>query len=842
MKKILLKILLIIFSSSITFFDVSAQIIEKYVVNDSIENIISIIDRKYSNDSIEVFISKNKFIEGATLHLWSENIIIPFDCYVIFIDFAPGQNWGHKCEYLFVSGNNQKIMSIENITPPKDLVDLFYIYKKGIYNVGNIIRPTQPKKPLSIQRIRRNVLSNQKFAVIISGGHDAYNNYVRYWNDCSAIYQTLINNGYDKANIYVVMSDGRDPADDLRVGDSCISSPLDLDGDSIDDIEYAANIDNIRLILDSIKDRITINDDLFIFVTDHGSRTSDGHSLINLWDSDVLMDTTFAQMITPISQTARTINILMEPCYSGGFIDDFRDIENLVITTACDANETSWAMKDMLYDAFVYSWLTAVNGRGPKSLYPYFYPTENVENMDYNTDGYISMEEAYENGCFINEAKDFEHPQIASYPYCLAGSLTISNLLNLCGGNLLVDSSDLYIKDCYLDLGEEPNVITDEFWTSEDIWFEEAGERVETLMSGQTYDVCVKIKNRGNDASNENSVLYLHWSKAIIGGDWPWGWDSNYLYDCDGSLVRRGELFGEITLPVIESGENYIVRVPWTTPESEEYSPCIEFEGDNLLELWHYCILARIVENPDFSYDSELTLRELVLNHNNVASRNVTIMDLQIKDSLETSLVGIVGLTNPRAWEDSGPYRLNCSILGDGNWNQYASVSLTFSSNFYNSQPNIEGVNCDEYSPGSFSLNSNAYFDGIYFSGNDDELHLIKLDINYLYFFENETFPDIIVSLELIDNSGNIIGGETFKYKQLQPELENEGDMNERLYNIPSILKYSIHTLDVYDIQGHHLFTISSKDYLSLYNKLPQGLYIINVRGEDLDYKYKIFK
>lgn len=98
------------------------------------------------------------------------------------------------------------------------------------------------------------------------------------------------------------------------------------------------------------------------------------------------------------------------------------------------------------------------------------------------------------------------------------------------------------------------------------------------------------------------------------------------------------------------------------------------------------------------------------------------------------------------------------------------------------------------------------------------------------------------MSLELIDNSGNIIGGETFKYKQLQPELENEGDMNERLYNIPSILKYSIHTLDVYDIQGHHLFTISSKDYLSLYNKLPQGLYIINVRGEDLDYKYKIFK
>ena len=61
-------------------------------------------------------------------------------------------------------------------------------------------------------------------------------NYERYWNDCSFIYQTLVNKyGVPKENVYPIMSDGNNPAADMRsISGTYLSQPLDLDNAGVD--------------------------------------------------------------------------------------------------------------------------------------------------------------------------------------------------------------------------------------------------------------------------------------------------------------------------------------------------------------------------------------------------------------------------------------------------------------------------------------------------------------------------------------------------------------------------------------------------------------------------------
>ena len=50
-----------------------------------------------------------------------------------------------------------------------------------------------------LKKLRTSVFAIHNYAVIISEGGNAWSNWVRYWNDCSAIYSTLINvYGYPK--------------------------------------------------------------------------------------------------------------------------------------------------------------------------------------------------------------------------------------------------------------------------------------------------------------------------------------------------------------------------------------------------------------------------------------------------------------------------------------------------------------------------------------------------------------------------------------------------------------------------------------------------------------------
>lgn len=356
------------------------------------------------SDSVGLYMLSPLPINTTSIILANKDTLISpsFDSYAFFIDEYPYQNWGHPCRFLFVNIENGAISTDVCLFPPKDITSWEPISVPSI-SIQNL------SPHLSIPPKRQSHVFNNKaehcYALIISGGVDSTLNYVRYWNDCSAMYTILKDvYGYLDENIYVIMSDGRNPATDRCCYDNIYdSSPWDLDDDGIDDVEYPATRESIATVCDELSSKLTQDDFLFVFTTDHGDTTLTGVATMCLW-GDEIDAPTFASEIDKIK--AGSINIVMEQCFSGGFVSALTK-KNRTIATACSSMEESWAMpyEGYVYNEFVYHWMSAVYGYTPDLVH-------SVSGVDCNHDGLISMKEAFD----YAEKSDvqFETPQYAS--------------------------------------------------------------------------------------------------------------------------------------------------------------------------------------------------------------------------------------------------------------------------------------------------------------------------------------------------------------------------------------------------------------------------------------------
>lgn len=861
MKKIFLRATMSIVLLAGVINIMHAASVKLSVVDESDASLVSVVKKYYPNDSIEMYLSKDKYAKGDTIKLMGgEMFTIPYDCRVVFTDMEPYANWSHTCEYLLISTDTEQMSVFKNDMPPAHLLDLFALLQRGKYMRGQIVKPQNTsanKGNKNIQR-RTHSVTNTKYAVIINGGGEISQNYVRYWNECSAMYMTLIAHGYSRDNIFVAMSDGTDPdVDYLDENMQPASSPLDLDGDGNDDIQYAATRDNVENIFNELANIMTGDDDLFIFMTGHGDyKVRPPHytpyyeqisfNWYILWgENEKIIHNEFPSLLEPIQ--ARSINIVMGQNYSGGFIDALRTpinegrLNNIVFTAVCGYNETAGCLNNGNYGEFIFHWLSGVNGFAPGTMQPISDTADDIHQ-----DGFVSMEEAYYYA--DSHRTSYERPLQEAHPYCLAPSLALDALLDYCDGSFLISGWDLYMKDNPLDMGEEPNQTTEYSWLTDDIWFEKNGEKVAVLQSDSTYDVCVRVRNRGMDSSPNNATLYVHWTKAQIGGIWPDGWISDFTHDCNGTPVPRGEQIGYEVLPSIGSGESYVAKIPWTTPNSNIYGSCSEFALDNLDGLWHYCVLARIVddqEQPDESI-TNLDLRDFVLDYNNVVSRNVTIMSVQNEGDFP-KLEGYVALVNPKRRENSGPYTLHCRIDGQIDWEHLANVRLSFGSRFINAQTYLTNQNSyTNNTSGSFDLLDSALFKNIYFDGNDEALYLIKLEVIYYDTYDEGQYPEFDIYLNLWDDSqAQLVGGEQFRFRNansgslhiVRHTTSNDFAENINPLNIPIEDAISI---DVYDVHGQFLKHCNHCDVKSI--DLPNGIYILYIQTETQSYKIKMIK
>lgn len=274
--------------------------------------------------------------------------------------------------YVFVNARSGKLEKFNCFDiPDKDIVPCILLKDSSLpKNESQTAIDTNYGAPRIIQKTEQQYDSTNNWAVIISGGANAVMNYHRYWNDCSEIYKTLINvYQYPKSHIFVLMSDGTSSGLDRNLGLTEFgpfdSSPTDLDGDNIADITHSATLNSINTVFTYLGQNVDNNDNVFIFVIDHGVRKN-GKSWITLWDGDEINGSNFATQVNKISYAAHK-HLVLGQCFSGGLISDLSGA-NRTISTACSATQVSYPRAGNVYDEFVYHWTNAMRGATPSGI------------------------------------------------------------------------------------------------------------------------------------------------------------------------------------------------------------------------------------------------------------------------------------------------------------------------------------------------------------------------------------------------------------------------------------------------------------------------------------------
>ena len=377
----------------------------------------NVLNNDYQSKNI--LASKSLTQPSETLKVLSNVFVSPnYESWFFFVDDTPFANSGLG-RYVFVNSLNGSISIQNNMFPPSIEMDI-------LHQVA--INHTVRTERVVIERSEDACTSENNYAVIISGGGSLWSNWVRYWNDCSAIFTILVNKyHFDKSKIFVLMSDGTDPAADrIHYDGHTDSSPLDLDGDGMPDIKYAATKADIAHVFNTLSKIITSNEHVFIFTTDHGGY---GSTLV-LWE-DEMSSAEFATEVNKVN-SAKSINVVMEQCYSGGYTTALAG-NNRVISTACASYELSWAMgPDYYYNEYVYHWMSAVLGEELLGGMPV--------HADYNVDGVVTMDEAFqyaESADMSNEAPQYSGGTVGNILSLVGFVPTIygNNEISSCGEN-----------------------------------------------------------------------------------------------------------------------------------------------------------------------------------------------------------------------------------------------------------------------------------------------------------------------------------------------------------------------------------------------------------------------
>ena len=261
------------------------------------------------------------------------------------------------------------------------------------------------------------VLAGETYAVIISGGRSKMYNHERYWNDCAFVYRTLRQDyQLPKDRITLLMGDGDNPANDMLLDGATgfASSLVDLDDDGQPDLTLAATRRNLDDTFRGLAARLTASDRLFLFITNHGERDSEGRVHLWLWGSEQLTPQELASMVG-LCRPA-TMCILLGQCYAGAFAAPLQG-EGRIVIAACGVQQMSWSCKERPYDEFVYHWTCAI-ARHDEQGRPI--------DADTDGDGCVSMQEAFDYACQHDRRP--ETPSLTALPASLAGSWSLGRV------------------------------------------------------------------------------------------------------------------------------------------------------------------------------------------------------------------------------------------------------------------------------------------------------------------------------------------------------------------------------------------------------------------------------
>ncbi len=566
-------------------------------------------------------------------------------------------------------------------------------------------------------------LPGKTYAVIINGSKDLKSNRESYWNDCSFLYTTLRNYyKIPRTNISVIMSDGKDPGADITMEDnSVVSSPLDLDGDGTDDIDYAATKENIKAVFSGLSNRIYSSDHLLVFIVGHGYK--DQASYISLWGNEgKLYPQELSDYVKDIK--AGYMTFVLGQCYSGGFVDALQ-ADNRLVLAACGKDEKSWTRPDIPYDEFVSLFTSALSR---VNIFD-----EEVD-ADYDKNGVVTLLEAYryaeENDGYKDG--DFSFGDVREHP--MASYLAGTNIEDL-SLSYIPNPVELIFSDGS-GQGKAP-------WATDAIALSPESDGMDWTNSNSDFSqstdksVVVKVRNRGvKPYSQADKSVSLYWSEAFydtVSDSWRWDTPSSGDHSC--GMFATATLDGTI-LPGRETSV--------TLEKKFDKKTAGQISSDNVG--LNYCAVI---------YDTD----------KGVADHKAT----SVLKSVQAATYGNernVFLAN----HDGAPvsYSLRFNVTGKDGDDLFRKAELEFrSSGITSHRYTLDGVKEDAANSGTFIV-----------EGNGAEISGIKMEAGECLatslgcsFYADEAIPDTSfynVAVSVTDDAtGKCVGGENFIVRSL---------------------------------------------------------------------------
>lgn len=715
------------------------------------------------NKNFDYYISKTK----APFPVNGGLLIQMQDSWFVLVDMYPNEGWEHPCKYVTIKGtyssSDNDWVKIEDATVPPSNISLKPVKVANRYGTKAKIKPVVPK----IKSNDPNLAAEHTYAVILNGGLNRTANDERYWNDCAYFYKTLRNRySIPKQNIKVIMADGTSSDADMNSADGTgyISSPLDLDDDGVADIEYSATKENLQAVFNSLAQKLTDEDHLIIFVTGHGKYDyTKNMSCIYLWDNVLLSSGELNSWLDQIN--AGFISVVMEQCYSGGFLALNR--QNRIIATACKETERSFSREDVPYNDFVYNWTSAINGfdaTGTKINVP-----ENISILE--AWRYAACKDGHANG---GSQYGKETPMVNYFTHSVAYDLSLANIppvVDLCFNNYqepLVSEQKTkeYDRQAGLPKTIEKEDIGDNttfyFWRSPYIWLRNQDDglqnrkhesiNIDEDMASATTFLFAEVRNKGvKPYTSSDKYFKAYWTKPAL------TMTSNEWKGITTSEDIVGGSFGSVKVTGnMEPGQTKTVKVTRTFYD-EELATLKKSKGN-------LCLLGFIREKDNAS-------GEFPLDSNRIAAVWATDKLSQTNigqvhrpwDSLWVSLANIAGSTKELDIHVmEGDYKN--ALFAD------ADVLLNMSPDLVTSWNNggqiCEDAEKDKNSQGVFRLKSASSKLG---SLKMSPLQKGKIGLR-CNFYADEAITEkkeYDIDIALIDKAtGQCLGGETFRVVQ----------------------------------------------------------------------------
>ena len=318
---------------------------------------------------------------------------------------------------------------------------------------------------------------------------------------------------------------------------------------------------------------------------------------------------------------------------------------------------------------------------------------------------------------------------------------------------------DLYVKDSIDDDGTEPNTVTQNMWTSQDIWIRNNDDNGLTHQNPEYRSnddpnyINVRVINKSCVSSMGNETLTINWGKANTALAWPQNWDGS-LQNNQG--FNLGGALSSIQIPIIPAGGEVIMKIPWVVPNPDNYS-----DNDNP---WHFCLLARIDSTADPMGTFTSNPNVMVRNNNNLAWKNITVVDL-----VEDRSFAMVMIANPSNISRTFFLELQRPTNEGGKpIFEEAEVTLKMDEILYEAWERggkqAQLIEDKEEEKSKLVKGENVFINNIMFNAN--EMGLLTLDFNFLTkeLTDKEEFTYHIIQKDA--NTGEVMGGETFVIKK----------------------------------------------------------------------------